>query len=167
MNTSTELGAVSFSECIDEEQRDFCFSLRHTTYCEILKFEEENDDKMERDEFDDDARHFTIQLDNIDIGCFRVVSGGTSHLQTYISLNSLFEISRFIILPQYRHPAILFSIVKELAKTIEHYGLMPTYMIAEKKFAKFISLSGVQIRKSSPYFNLNGVRAAYLFNRES
>tara|TARA_R110001592_G_scaffold211135_3_gene462879 strand:- start:9988 stop:10386 length:399 start_codon:yes stop_codon:yes gene_type:complete len=131
-----------------------------------MSFEEENDEKMERDEFDDHARHFIIQIDNVDVGCFRVVQDGTAHIQPFITADCFFEISRFIIEPEHRNPALLSHVVKELTVMIQSAGLMPTCMIMEKKLARFISLHGVKMKRSSPFFKLNGLRAAYFFSED-
>ena len=38
-------------------------------------------------------------------------------------------------------------------------------MIIKKSLARFAWISGVKIVKASPYFDLNGARAVYLFDK--
>jgi N-acyl-L-homoserine lactone synthetase len=131
----------------------------------MLSYESENSSKMERDEFDDAARHFTIKSDGVDVGCFRVIQNGSTYLKKYISSDGICEISRFIILPEYRHPALLCNVIHKLIESDERLGLTPAYMIIKKSLARFAWISGVKIVKASPYFDLNGARAVYLFDK--
>ncbi len=44
-----------------EYLRNSAFNIRHQVYCEELKFEEEKENKLEKDEFDDQSVHCVIQ----------------------------------------------------------------------------------------------------------
>ncbi len=46
---------------VNKEHKNTVFGIRHNVYCEELKFEPENEDKIEKDEFDAHAHHCLIQ----------------------------------------------------------------------------------------------------------
>ena len=166
-NFITDYKDISFIECATQEQLDSCFSLRHKIYCEDLQFESIQDDKLEKDDFDAHSTHYIIQNDNVDIGCFRIVPEGTQHLSTMISTKGTFEISRFIIDYQHRHPAILSKVIIKLTALLNTLDIYPSLMILEKRFARFITgTCKLKLERKTDYFELNGRRAAFLYLKE-
>jgi len=155
---------MTFVECVDLKQTEICFALRHKIYCEDLMYEVQNEEKLEFDTFDGEARHFLIQNDKVNIGCFRIVPNGTPHLTQRVDAKGAFEISRFIIDYEFRHPEVLSNVVKNFPDLVNRLGLYPSYMVMEARFARFIKSKGIKIKKTSPYFELNGMRAAYLYD---
>lgn len=163
-STDFSTGDVTITKCFTPEQLRRCFTLRHKIYCEDLEFEGIQDNRLEIDCFDKLATHYTIQNDNVDVGYFRVVPEGTEHLSSMVSTEGTFEISRFIIKYQHRHPLILSKIIIKLTELLVDLGFHPSFMILEKKFARFITrVCKVKLERKTDYFSLNGRRAAFLY----
>lgn len=167
-----------------EALRDATFALRHEVYCKELGYEPVRADGLERDAYDEHARHYLVAHvpSGAWAGCVRIVFAGHSADriglpfeearlslpdQVTVPRAALGEISRLTVAPKFRQgdqprlkSAALYTALTAVAATAEN-GLSSAVCMMKPRLRDQLGSYGIRFTQLSEIVDYHGRRALF------
>lgn len=163
---------VMLNHCISSEEIAIGLSLRYQVYVDELGFED-GYGGIETDKYDAEAQHFVFRDANTlePIGYFRLLGAPSSYVvdAPFFDHNNSPnvtqikpEISRLLILKEYRNGEVIKQVAKEINAALLYRNHSMVYAVMEKALGVSLRRLKYEANRVSDDFDCQGLRSVYL-----